>query len=452
MKTTDYLSEEKRVYWEKVLKQVLDGKKHREEFLYELDDEISYYDISFNPIVKDGETIGITEFTRDITDRKKAEEEMLKLQKLESIGVLAGGIAHDFNNILTGIMGNISLAEVMLESDREPAAVLERLQEAEKASMRARDLTQQLLTFSKGGAPIKKPADMAEILQDITNFALSGSSVRCEFAIPEDLWKVEIDESQMSQVINSLVINAKQAMPGGGIINISAENVEIDSGTIIPLKKGTYIKITVKDHGIGIPESIIQRVFEPFFTTKQAGSGLGLATSYSIIIKHGGYITVESEMGVGTTFYVYLPAFAEEKLLEKSEKQENSPKTKSRILVMDDEEIIRELLKDMLSSVGYQVDTTEDGADAINLYQQAVDLGERFDAVILDLTVPGGMGGIEAMQKLTEIDPGVKAIVSSGYFNDPVMSDFRKYGFKGVIAKPYKAKDLRKILQNILEA
>jgi PAS domain S-box-containing protein len=383
----------------------------------------------------------------DITEKKKAEEEEQKIEKLQSIGTLAGGIAHDFNNILTGILGNITLAERHIEPEGK---VAERLLEAKKASLRARDLTQQLLTFSKGGAPIKKTISIAELVEESATFALRGSNVKCEFSLPDDLWAVEVDEGQINQVITNMVINADEAMPKGGILHIRAKNTTIKRKGALPLAKGKYVEITIEDHGIGIPKEHLDRIFEPYFTTKQKGSGLGLATSYSIIKSHDGYITVESELGVGTTFHVYLPA-SEKPALEKKEAAKEVPvRGQGRILIMDDEEIIREMLSRMLSLAGYRVEVSKDGAEAVAKYAETKSLGQSFDAVILDLTVPGGMGGKEAIKKLLEIAPDVKAIVSSGYSTDPIMADFKKYGFSAVVTKPYSVGELERTLRSVL--
>ncbi len=383
---------------------------------------------------------------RDISEKRKMEEELHKIEKLESLGILAGGIAHDFNNILTGILGNITLAK-MYAPFREK--VLERLSEAEKATIRARDLTQQLLTFSKGGAPVKKTASIDELLRDTTVFTLSGSNVKCKFSIPEDIWSVEIDEGQISQVLNNLIINADQAMPDGGIINISAENVIIGTKDILPLQEGRYIKLSIKDQGIGIPEEYLQKIFDPYFTTKQKGSGLGLTIAYSIIKNHKGHIVVESKLGAGSNFSIYLPALKTQ--VPKEKEAENRPITgKGKIMVMDDEEVIRDSLGEILTFLGYEVGFARDGEEAITIYKKAKDTGQSFDAVILDLTIRGGMGGKETIGKLIEIDPKVKAIVSSGYSTDPVMADFKNYGFSGVVAKPYDIKELNEALDSVI--
>ncbi len=409
-------------------------------------------ELSITPILDaEGQHTGVVlGAVRNLTERKRLEEQLLTAQKLESVGVLAGGIAHDFNNILTVILGSISLAKMYLEAERSPSKVLERLTEAEGASIRAKGLTQQILTFSGGGAPVRKAASIGDLLENSAIFALRGSKTKCEFSIPDNLWPVEIDEGQINQVINNLIINAQQAMPEGGMVTIAAENITIGAKDNLPLETGAYIKVSVVDRGIGIPDECIRKIFDPYFTTKPKGSGLGLTTSYSIIQKHNGHIAVESQVGVGTIFHIYLPASLESVLIGE-EKQERKPiMGEGRILVMDDEKYIRDMAATILNSIGYRVITSIEGTEAIKMYKEAMESEEPFDAVILDLTVPGGMGGKETIQKLIEIDPEAKAIVSSGYSNDPVMADFKEYGFKGVIAKPYEIGELSKMLHEVI--
>ena len=422
----------------------------------------SRYEISI--VRKDGETRRIEVWRKevlwngkkqfqvlcqDITEHKQLEAERQKVEKLESIGTLAAGIAHDFNNLLTGIMGNISLARRHIEPEGK---ALERLEEAEKASVRARNLTQQLLTFARGGTPVRKTISVGESIRESASFALRGSNVRPEFSLPDDLWMVEADEGQINQVISNIVINADQAMPQGGAINIEAKNLVIKSRKVLPLPIGKYVEVAVKDQGVGISKEHLARIFDPFFTTKQKGSGLGLATAYSIVKNHSGYITIKSELGTGTTFYVYLPAAKGKTSFKEQEKVAETPvRGNSSILVMDDEEMIRGMLNDMLSLAGYQVELTSDGAEAIERYAEARALGQPFGAIILDLTVPGGMGGKETIKKLLEIDPKVKAIVSSGYSTDTIMADYPKYGFSAVVTKPYSTIEIERTLHNLLK-
>ena len=399
------------------------------------------------PIFDDlGDVVMVAEYIRNISDRKRLEEELRKAHKLESLGVLAGGIAHDFNNLLTGILGNLSLAKVLMNPQDK---AYKRLDESEKAVWRARDLTQQLLTFSKGGAPVKKTASIEQIVMDSASFVLRGSNVRCEFIVPENVWPVEADEGQMSQVINNLIINSDQAMPDGGIIKVHIENLPDGQKDLLTLKQGKYVKISIEDHGVGIPEEHLQKIFDPYFTTKQRGSGLGLATVYSIIKSHEGYISVESKVGTGTTFHIYLPA-SENGLRLTGVSEERSIEGSGRILVMDDEEIIREVAVEILGHQGYRVVACCDGADALEEYRKARESDDPYVAVILDLTVPGGMGGKETMKKLREIDSKVIGIVSSGYSNDPILAHYREYGFSGVAAKPYNLKELGRVLHELL--
>ncbi|MBU1627457.1 response regulator, partial [bacterium] len=394
----------------------------------------------------DGSVLGYQGIIRNITDRKKMQAELLKMEKLESINILAGGIAHDFNNILTAILGNLSLAKIFAKSDN---MVLEKLEEAEKASLRAKGLTQQLLTFSKAGEPIKRRVSIENILMDSTKFAPIDPKVSCNLSISEDLWLVEIDEAQISQVLNNIIINADQAMPAGGTIQITASNVEIDSKTILPLVKGKYVNIMLKDEGIGIEKKHLEKIFDPYYTTWRERSGLGLASAYSIVKNHNGYITVESDVGRGTTFCIYLPAFEKEITKENPELVRPSKGT-GKILIMDDEEIIRDIAENMLKYIGYDVEKAVDGTEAIKHYIKAIEKNEPFDAIIMDLTIPNGMGGKDTVTKLLDIDPEIKAIVSSGYSNDPIMSNFRKYGFKGVISKPYKIEELSKVINQVI--
>ncbi|CAD7773330.1 MAG: Sensor histidine kinase RcsC [Candidatus Methanoperedenaceae archaeon GB37] len=391
---------------------------------------------------ENGKIIGVVLVFRDVSEKRRIEQELMKADKLNSLGILAGGIAHDFNNILTAILGNIILAK---EFTRPGEKIYERLIEAEKASLRAKDLAQQLLTFSSGGAPIKKTMFISELLKESALFALSGSNVQCEFSISNNLWAVEIDEGQINQAINNLIINAIQSMPEGGRIKLTAENVTVSEGE----KKGRYVKISIVDQGIGIPKEHLPKIFEPYFTTKQKGSGLGLAIVYSIIKKHDGYIEVETELGVGTTFKVYLPASLKNVFMRKGLK-EKIQTGKGKILVMDDEELVRKVIGEMLVFLGYEVEFAKEGIEAIELYKKAKAQGQPFDVIIMDLTIPIGMGGKETINKLLEIDPTVKAIVSSGYSTDPVMTEFTKYGFKGFIIKPFKIKELGEVLYRVI--
>jgi len=401
------------------------------------------------PIIdRNGQTIGVVIVFRDITASRKTREEMLKIEKLESLGVLAGGIAHDFNNFLTGIMGNISLLKLESAPESKP---YQRLAEMEKAAQRATDLTQQLLTFSKGGEPIKELTELENLIRESANFALRGSNVICEFHLDPSLNAAEIDAAQIGQVISNIVINADQAMPKGGQINIFARNVEMKTGNELMLAPGRYIQITIKDTGPGIEAKKLGKVFDPYFSTKYKGSGLGLSVALSIIEKHNGKITVDAKPDKGTSFYLYLPA--SDKAPIPTEKPE-APifSGRGRILVMDDEDFIRDISILMLSEMGFDVDTAKDGNEAISLYQASMETGRPYDAIIMDLTVPGGMGGKETIEELAAMDKNVNAIVSSGYSTDPVMSNYHAYGFKGAIKKPYMMQEMSEALEILFRA
>ncbi len=399
------------------------------------------------------EVAGVVLVFRDITERQRNEAERRKAETLEQLGLLAGGIAHDFNNLLTAIIGNISLASLLLPPNDEMAT---RLNDAKNASMRARDLAQQLLTFARGGAPIKKAASIGKLIQDTVSFSLRGTHSRSEFSFGADLWPAEIDPGQISQVVANLVVNADQAMPNGGTLRVKCDNFVYNSDTtpVIPdLAPGDYIRVAIRDEGVGIPENCLKRIFDPYFTTKPKGNGLGLATTYSIIKNHNGLITVESEVHFGSTFTLYLPALRNEQLPAEPPRTITPAITGTgRVLVVDDEEAIRALVEFTLSRLGYEVSEAETALEGVNLYREKLEAGERFDLVILDLTLPGGMGGKEALKRLIEIDPTVNAIVSSGYAMDSTMSRYQDFGFRGVIAKPYEAAELGKVVHEVIES
>ena len=399
-------------------------------------------------IDSEGNITGFVGIIRDLSERKQMEEERFKASKLESIGTLAGGIAHDFNNIIQNIFGSIPVIKHRLEGqDEKTSSVLERM---ENACIKAINLTQQLLTFSKGGAPAKETASIEDVVREFAVFSLRGSNVQCEFSFQEDLLAVEIDSNRIGRVIQNMVINADQSMPEGGVLEISSENFQQEDDSRLPLAKGKYVKIVIRDQGIGIPREYLPKIFDPYFSTKQSGSGLGLATSYYIINNHGGCIDVEAEVGVGSTFSIYIPASERDASVEEEEKK--SYRTGSgRVLVMDDDEMVIETMEDMLSILGYEAEFVRDGEGAIELYQESFEAGNPFDSVILDLTVPGAMGGKEAIKKLLKIDPKIKAIVASGYSENPVMANYKFHGFSGVIVKPFNLKQLGEALINVLE-
>ncbi|MBN2296978.1 MAG: PAS domain S-box protein [Deltaproteobacteria bacterium] len=393
-----------------------------------------------------GRVSGAIEITRNVTERKMLEDELIKRQRIESLGTLAGGIAHDFNNILTVILGNTSFSKMLLNTEEK---AYERLCDVENAALKAKELAGRLLTFSKGGSPLKNIVSMDRFLRDTIILTLQRSDITPRFTFNSNLWPVEIDESQIAQVIHNIITNAQDAMPEGGTLSISCENITTDESDRLPVPSGNYVKVSIADTGIGIEKEHIHNIFDPFFTTKKQGYGLGLATSYSIIKKHGGYITAASQEEKGTSIIIYLPASPEPKP-HGMKKDGEMFMGGGNILFMDDEEFIRDLAKSILSHLGYRVTFAKNGEEAIKEYSTALQQGTSFDAVILDLIIPEGMGGRECIKKLREIDPEVKAIVSSGYSNDPVMSDPHKYGFNAFITKPYKIQTLSKILRNII--
>lgn len=450
----------------------------------------------------DSQRMGIVFVFEDITQRHRMEEELQKADKLEAVGVLAAGIAHDFNNFLTAILGNLAFIRRNLP---ETSALSKNLREAENACLNARGLTQQLLTFAQGGNPVKKTLAIGEILEETSNFILRGTSTRCHLEVADDLWQAELDSGQISQVIYNLALNAQQAMPEGGTVKIRAKNVVFDGtvGEIIKssktanqiynpndsqfsnrgieleedrliqetfvVKPGPYIQLEVQDEGVGIPAKYLSRIFDPYFTTKQKGSGLGLSVCYSIVKNHDGYINVVSEPGIGTTFFIYLPALKTVEGLESTtatvsgeqitpknnqlpNEQPSLTKSQLRVLVMDDQEMILELVNDVLTDTGHLVDLVADGETAISYYQKALEKGQPYDVVIMDLTIPGRMGGKETIAELRKLIPEIKAIVSSGYSNDPITSNYREYGFSAVLPKPFDIDDLVTLVEKLAKS
>ncbi len=385
-------------------------------------------------------------FVTDITARRRLEGEMLRASKLEAVGILAGGIAHDFNNILTVVLGNVTLAEMDTATD---SSVRRMLHDAKRATLRARDLTQQLLTFAKGGDPVRASIALPEILRESAGFAMHGSKSRCEFDLPADLWPANADKGQIGQVVQNLAINAAQAMPEGGIVHVQANNVRLASGREGTLPAGDYVRISVSDKGTGIAAEHLTKIFDPYFTTKQQGSGLGLATVYSVVRKHQGHIEVSSTLGRGTTFQLWLPA-AEHPVAKGEVEVQTEASLRARVLFMDDEEPIREMAGLFIKRLGGDFVGAPDGAEAVRLYEEARAAGRPFEVVVMDLTVPGGMGGREAIEKLLLLDPQVKAIVSSGYSRDPVLGSYRQHGFCAILPKPYSLDQLHKVLIDVV--
>src|SRR5208283_1489212 len=383
-----------------------------------------------------------TEQIRDQLKREaRLQAELLRTSKLESLGLLAGGIAHDFNNLLTVVMGNLSLAR--LDQKMDPESV-DSLRDAEKAVVRARDLTQQLLTFAKGGAPIRAAVALPDVVREVAEFSLRGSQTRCQFDVPDNLWPANVDKGQIGQVVQNIVVNATQAMPDGGIINIALQNDLVGSEPGQPLAPGRYVKLTITDHGQGISPEDMQRIFDPYFTTKKQGSGLGLATVHSIVKKHLGHVSAESVLGRGTIFHIWLPAAEGSPDSANAPAPITSPTTPGpvRILFMDDEEMVLRVGGTILRRLGYEVTTVTHGEAAVREFTRARQDGQPYALVILDLTVPGGMGGRQTLEQLLKLDPAVRAIVSSGYSNDLVISNYQAYGFRGMVSKPYEIADL----------
>jgi PAS domain S-box-containing protein len=394
-----------------------------------------------------------TGFLRDLTARKRAEAErqrmdveVQKAAKLESLGMLAAGIAHDFNNLLTAVVSNLYLVRTALDPT-DPAG--QRLRQAEESCLRAQTLTQQLLTFARGGVPVKHPLQLGDLLGRWVDFALGGSNVRAAYAIAPDLWLVDADEGQLNQVINNLVINAKEAMPHGGTLVVRAHNLTLGPEQRVPLAAGRYVQIAIQDQGPGISTQDLPNIFDPFFTTKPRGSGLGLTTSYAIVKKHGGYLAAESEPGRGSTFSIYLPA-STSPVAAQTSRIHGHAVAEGNILFMDDEAAIRDAAGALLTHAGWTVACVSDGREAVERYRQALSEATPYDVVILDLTVPGAMGGQEAIRHLLALDPRVSAIVSSGYSDDPVVSEFRVYGFVGCLTKPYDPNDLIDLVSRVM--
>jgi len=402
-------------------------------------------EVNTSKIVWDGKpaSLGII---RDITRYKRLQEEAFKAEKLDSIGVLAGGIAHDFNNILSVLLGNVQLTKLKISKGEDIEKYLVRLEET---ISRATGLTQQLLTFSKGGEPVIEVASIKDLIMDVVPFILTGSNIKSEISIEDDLYLVEVDANQISQVLTNIVINAKQAMPDGGKLSVEALNVIIESGDLIDnLESGEYIKVSITDQGIGIPEKIIDKVFDPFFSTKSSGSGLGLATCYSIIQKHKGHITVSSVAGEKTTFTIYLPGTDKELIKEQAVKINKV--FHGHVLLMDDEDSVREFMNALLMEFGFTVNYAANGETTINLFKQTVESGSRYDLVILDLTIPGGKGGKEVIKDLIAIDPKVVALAYSGYADDPVISRPTEYGFKASFSKPFDIEKLVAVISSVI--
>ncbi len=397
---------------------------------------------------RDGRVTGAVITLRDVTGRQRYEQELQKIQKLESVGVLAGGIAHDFNNILTGIVGNLALAR-MLAKDNPKAA--EKIAEAETAALSARGLTRQLLTFAKGGAPVRKSTDMEKLLRETASFVLAGSKSRFNVEVEPNLPPAFVDEGLVRQAVQNLILNASQAMPGGGCVDIRAGEEDVDGNSGLPLRPGRHVRVSISDSGVGIPPENMGKIFDPYFSTKKEGSGLGLATTFSIVKRHGGHIRVSSAPGQGAVFTLYFRTASRKPAWKKSGSPKDPKTGHGKVLVMDDEALVLDVFAEMLRSLGYSADKARDGSEAVSMYRAAMEAGDSYDAVIMDLTIPGGMGGKEAMEKILAMDPDARGIVASGYSADPVMAAPSRYGFAGVICKPFTAEDLGDIMSRTLK-
>jgi PAS domain S-box-containing protein len=395
-------------------------------------------DVSARPTVISSKRCVVGVF-RDATERLRRADEQLQVQKLESIRTLAAGIAHDFNNLLTGLIGNISLAQLQLDKGQR---AWELLDEAQRAATRGTSLTRQLLTFAKGGVPVRTNTNVVQIVRGAAELAVSGSNVQCQFDLPDESCMVTGDEGQLAQVFQNLVRNAVEAMPDGGVVAVQVSRQKS--------KRADEVCIEVSDHGPGIAPEAVEKIFTPFFTTKDKGSGLGLAVAFSIIQNHGGRIQVSSKLGSGTKFRVSLPARRD--LASDPSPSPEGPRVSGRVLIMDDEAMVMRIAERVLQNGGYQTQGAANGEAAVAAYRAAFTGGQRFDVVILDLTVPGGMGGREAAAKILAVDPTARLIVSSGYSEDAVMAEFRRHGFCAVLPKPYNAQQLCDAVQTVLQA
>ena len=444
--TDDLHPTDDKILKKNLTKEFLDGSRSLYEIIMQRKNGEAFESNVTANIITIGDKTYIQAIIRDISEQKRRDAEQLRSQKIESIALLAGGIAHDFNNILVGILGNVNYMQL---EDGISNEMLDTLRDVEKATLRATDLTKQLLTFSKGGAPLKKPQNIVSIINESISFVMRGSHSKCIVNNSSEIPVVDVDAGQMNQVFNNLLINANQAMISGGNIIISLSIVEMMNSVDIPLPNGHYIHISVEDQGGGISLETQQHIFEPYFTTKKKGNGLGLATCYSIIKRHGGYITFESQISVGTAFHIYLPV-GEKELKNKAKSSILKQEFDGKVIIMDDDPMILKVLSKILKKFGLSVDIAYDGAELLDKYTSMMENNGKYHLVIMDLTIPGGIGGKETIYKLREIDPDVIAVVSSGYSNDPILANYQKYGFSQVLNKPYTIDSIRNILSEFL--
>lgn len=441
-------------------------KLQLELFLNTLSSSTQLSEIEFDIIPKDSEPFTVMALWKladdsphiqhgtiqNINDRKRIEENLLKVRKKESVSILAGGIAHDFNNLLTGILGNMALVSKLIADNTQAA---ELLLLAEKAAIRARDLTNKLLTFSTGGSPVTSVTHLPQLLKETCEFALSGSNVNCEYFFEEPLWPIDMDTPHINQIVQNLVVNADQAMPEGGTIIVTCTNTEIPENHANDLPPGFYVKLTFSDSGEGIPYQHLEKVFDPYYTTKgfytNKGSGLGLAIVQSVVNKHGGSIEVNSQMNRGTEFIIHIPAIPYSFSPKNNEEKPDIQSGVGLVIVMDDEEIVRDVAREMLEELGYTVHTTINGNETLEVYDSLTKQGEIIHCVIMDLTIPGGMGGKETVHQLLKKHPSAKVIVSSGYTTDPVMENYKLYGFSEIIIKPYNLNDMSSVVARMTQ-
>ncbi len=437
-------TEELRRVWASNHRRAFAGESVTSERVLPIDGERRHVLHVVAPIRRGRDIDGLVGLTMDLTDQRTLTDQMHKTQKLESLGLLASGIAHDFNNLLMAVVGHISLARMQQKAGANTEPLLE---EAERACLRAQALTQQLMTFARGGEPVPEVVHLPELLRESARFATAGSRCRCELDVPSDLWPALVDLGQIHQVINNLILNSVQAMPQGGIIGVAAENV--NAGPELGVEAGRYVRFLVADAGVGISADDLARVFDPYFTTSPENHGLGLAVAHSIVTRHGGTITIDSHEGEGSVAVVLLPA-AEPGAARVEVVAEPAARGSGRVLVMDDEAALRSVTTTMLESLGYSAEAAASCLEAVALFEKARAERRPFRAAVLDLTVPGGPGGLECMARLRAIDPGIRAVVSSGYSSDPVLANYDQHGFAGVLPKPFSREQLGAVLRDVL--
>lgn len=400
-----------------------------------------------------GKPVRMIGVTHDITERRRLENDLINARKLAAVATLAGGIAHDFNNLLAVVQGYVELAKLEVSSSNR---VSTNLMAAERAILQAAELTKRLITFARGTDPVRRLCDIREMIRDTVDRGVAGLPLALTYSIEDDLWPVEVDEEQLRQAIKNLVANAGEAMSEGGSLKIGAKNVQVSSHDLLPVPEGAYVRISVEDTGVGIAEKDLPYIFDPYFSTKQRGiqkgMGLGLSVSYSIVSRHQGCITVESQRGNGTSFFVHLPVLVGETPVKSiaTEDKHETTKGRKKVLVMDDEAMIREVTKQLLTASGYDVEIAADGLEAIHLYTRAKKANDPFAVVFLDLSVKGGLGGVPALKRLQKIDPHVKAIISSGYSDDLIMKNYRKYGFLEAVTKPFTLEKLTGVMEKLI--